>query len=431
MEKMRKVGAVAKALGHGWITYQCIMLEVLIREYYKVDKLNEFADDSRENLAFREFQAMAFCHGLSEKGLHYVKMKTSFYLGIKAFLLYIQLVLLLLVFAVVLVESGVFRYTLVLAFTIAVCIDLALLAYFMLSDARVSACQQRTGFIGVLGCLIEGVTARNLSVYATFFLLLLHLAAVVGALVYVYRIQPALLRTSPRSCTLYVETESNLTYPAVTCSEHMPVPPFPYLSVYVYRIQPALLRTSPRSCTLYVETESNLTYPAVTCSEHMPVPPFPYLSVSSTIKSCYACHPPQHFHFHYAEAALDFFGGRPALSSVQSNRPYDCPIDLRLQSLRYFSVAKYAGGRTPLRPSAAYSSVHLVANMLNCFYPGTIDHLVNLAREVGFMSCLTFLEEQKKARRRRRRRRSDTAIHEQQPLIGLPATKRLFTSFVK
>ncbi|WKX99504.1 hypothetical protein Q1695_014410 [Nippostrongylus brasiliensis] len=203
---------------------------------------------------------MAFCHGLSEKGLHYVKMKTSFYLGIKAFLLYIQvasvlvvclmaaavfgridekeaesayyaaqltieLVLLLLVFAVVLVESGVFRYTLVLAFTIAVCIDLALLAYFMLSDARVSACQQRTGFIGVLGCLIEGVTARNLSVYATFFLLLLHLAAVVGAL------------------------------------------------------------------------------------------------------------------------------------------------------------------------------------MLNCFYPGTIDHLVNLAREVGFMSCLTFLEEQKKARRRRRRRR--------------------------
>ncbi|WKX99502.1 hypothetical protein Q1695_014410 [Nippostrongylus brasiliensis] len=256
------------------------------REYYKVDKLNEFADDSRENLAFREFQAMAFCHGLSEKGLHYVKMKTSFYLGIKAFLLYIQvasvlvvclmaaavfgridekeaesayyaaqltieLVLLLLVFAVVLVESGVFRYTLVLAFTIAVCIDLALLAYFMLSDARVSACQQRTGFIGVLGCLIEGVTARNLSVYATFFLLLLHLAAVVGAL------------------------------------------------------------------------------------------------------------------------------------------------------------------------------------MLNCFYPGTIDHLVNLAREVGFMSCLTFLEEQKKARRRRRRRRSDTAIHEQQPLIGLPATKRLFTSFVK
>ncbi|VDL82847.1 unnamed protein product [Nippostrongylus brasiliensis] len=148
---------------------------------------------------------------------------------------------------------------------------------------------------------------------------------------------------------------------------------------YVNRIQPALLRTSPRSCTLYVETESNLAYCVVTCSKHVPVPsqtgiakfvgywshpkPFPYLSIRFTIKSCYACHPPQHFHFHYVEAALDFFGGRPALSSVQSNRSYDCPIDLRLQSLRYFSVAKYAGGRTPLRPCAAYSSVHLAAKV--------------------------------------------------------------------
>ncbi|VDL86968.1 unnamed protein product [Nippostrongylus brasiliensis] len=91
--------------------------------------------------------------------------------------------------------------------------------------------------------------------------------------------------------------------------------------------------------------------------------PFPYLNVSLTIKSCYACHPPQHFHFHHAEATLDFFGGRPALSSVQSNRPHDCPVDLRLQSFRYFSVAKYAGGRAPLRPSAAYSSVHFVAEV--------------------------------------------------------------------
>ncbi|VDL81297.1 unnamed protein product [Nippostrongylus brasiliensis] len=138
------------------------------------------------------------------------------------------------------------------------------------------------------------------------------------------------------------------------------------LQVYVYRIQPALLRASPRSCTLYVETESNLAFRVVTCSEHVHVlrrdsRRLSYIGatlnlslISALVLRSSGVTPAIH---------LNIFIGRPALGSVQSKRPYDCPVDLRLQTFRYFSVAKYAGRRTPLRPSAAYSSVHLAAEV--------------------------------------------------------------------
>ncbi|VDL84465.1 unnamed protein product [Nippostrongylus brasiliensis] len=40
----------------------------------------------------------------------------------------------------------------------------------------------------------------------------------------------------------------------------------------MYRIELALLRTSPRSCSWYVESEFYLTHGIIACPKHVPVP---------------------------------------------------------------------------------------------------------------------------------------------------------------
>lgn len=181
------------------------------------EELHELAQKSRDRLALREFMAMVFCHGLSVNGIRRAKKRTDFYLSIKAFLLYIQVICVLLVtfmavivfyhineqeaesayFAtqlfielilliallfMVLFENAGLRYIMTLIYLAAFFTNVVQLSYYLLYDSVALQCERRSAFFGALGCVLRHMPVNHMSTYTSLFLALLHLIGFIAAL---------------------------------------------------------------------------------------------------------------------------------------------------------------------------------------------------------------------------------------------------------
>ncbi|WKX99499.1 hypothetical protein Q1695_014409 [Nippostrongylus brasiliensis] len=187
------------------------------RRHLTENELIQLADESRERQAFREFLAMVFCHGMSKNAIRRAKNRTDFYYAIKAFMLYleviavllvccmaigvvqyinreeadsayyttqliVELVMLVAILLVVLFEDAVYRYIVVLALLSAFFLNLIQILYFLLYDKVVVDCERSKPFFGAISCALMHSAAHNMSAFAALFLALLHLAGFAAAM---------------------------------------------------------------------------------------------------------------------------------------------------------------------------------------------------------------------------------------------------------
>lgn len=79
--------------------------------------------------------------------------------------------------------------------------------------------------------------------------------------------------------------------------------------------------------------------------------PLPDVVIAVVVKMSDTTDPTQHLCLHDTEVTLGFSCRWPAFSSIECDRPGDCPVDLRLEMIADLLVTKDTGHHAQLCPA--------------------------------------------------------------------------------